>query len=198
MKNEALGILRDHLTELNINETLFSRKIGFELSTIADAIKYSLSNPVKGDWALIAKIKELFPNFNLEKFKEVSPHEKKQIKEPVFDFEKAEKDFRSKVSNNLKNLRKSRGISAEDMARKTGMSTTNYSAIETGRIHINGFRLSLISKIMNVSYQTIFGENDSNPDALESQIRLLKKKNQELQVEVAQLTEKLSKTTKKK
>jgi transcriptional regulator with XRE-family HTH domain len=198
MKNSALIILKDHLTELNINEVLFSKKIGLELPTIAEAIKFSLSNPVKGDWTLIAKIKELFPGFNLEKFKEITDGPRQEAKAPPFNFEKAESEFRSKVANNIKNLRKSRGVSAEDMAKKTGMSATNYSAIETGRIHLNSFRLSLVSKILGVSYQTIFGESESSPETMESQLRLYKKKTQELQDQINEMAKKTTKPAKKK
>ena len=70
------------------------------------------------------------------------------------------------IANRLKELRQARNISQEKMAELLGISYSTYSKIENAYQNLTIKHLIKISKILNVSADTILFDNYNKPDQL--------------------------------
>ena len=60
---------------------------------------------------------------------------------------------------NLKQIRKSKGLTQQEVANYIGISQNNYSYWENGKVKIDNKSLQKLSELFNVSIDTIIGNN---------------------------------------
>jgi transcriptional regulator with XRE-family HTH domain len=80
----------------------------------------------------------------------------------------------SEVIENIKNIRRSKGISQESIAYDLGIDYSTYGKIERGQISLTVDRLEKISKILQVSTEEIYkwDRKDSIKDSENDKLRL--------------------------
>lgn len=94
-------------------------------------------------------------------------------------------DF-SVIGKRLKEARKEKGLTQEQLVEKMGVSIAYLSKVETGRIHINLERLSQICEILNVSEGKILnGTSNSSEIYLNSEFNDMLKKCSPKQIKLA-------------
>ena len=65
--------------------------------------------------------------------------------------------MKSKLIENIKNVRKKKGISQESLAYDLGIDYSTYGKIERGQIGLSVERLDNIAKILEVSVEELYG-----------------------------------------
>lgn len=65
--------------------------------------------------------------------------------------------------NNIKNIRKKRGLTQHDLAEMLGVSQGNLSAWEVGRVNIPSDQLIRLSEALNCSTDEILGLDEQEP-----------------------------------
>jgi transcriptional regulator with XRE-family HTH domain len=93
---------------------------------------------------------------------------------------------------NIKVIRKQKGISQESVAYDLGIDYSTYGKIERGQIALTVDRLEKIAKILSVSVEEIYKWNqaspgnsdDTNSDGENSQLKELKTKLHKCQIEL--------------
>lgn len=70
--------------------------------------------------------------------------------------------MKNDYTNNLKSLRKSKGLSQKQMGERLGIAHSNYNTIEKGLADITVSRLYKIAEILEVSIFQILVDNDSD------------------------------------
>lgn len=94
-------------------------------------------------------------------------------------------DF-SIIGKRLKQARKEKGLTQEQLVEKMGVSIAYLSKVETGKIHINLERLSQICEILNISEGKILnGTSNSSEMYLNSEFNSLLKKCSSKQLKLA-------------
>ena len=80
----------------------------------------------------------------------------------------------SEVIENIKNIRRSKGISQESIAYDLGIDYSTYGKIERGQISLTVDRLEKIAKILQVSTEEIYkwDRKNSGKDSESEKIRL--------------------------
>ncbi len=63
---------------------------------------------------------------------------------------------------NLKQIRKSRGYTQQEVAEKIGISQNNYSYWENGKVKIDSKSLQKLAELFNVSVDYLITSNDDN------------------------------------
>ncbi len=175
---EIEEIFKKSLKENGVSEAKISKILGISIPTIAKAIDYALKNSEKGDWLLMFKIKTIFPPFEIEQYRQKQPAPKTSKNNSTTSLvhtPEKEIEFKKAVGNQLKLLRKAQGIYGDEIAELIGTDKNNYSAIETGRTHLNCYRMRLIAERLNVSYQTILDGKDSPTDPKSLEKHLIQK-----------------------
>jgi transcriptional regulator with XRE-family HTH domain len=64
---------------------------------------------------------------------------------------------KNKLIDNIKNVRKKKGISQESLAYDLGIDYSTYGKIERGQIGLSVDRLDNIAEILNVSVEELYG-----------------------------------------
>ena len=91
-----------------------------------------------------------------------------------------------KFNERLKEIRKQKGLTQEQLVEKMGVSIAYLSKVETGKIHINLERLSQICEILNVSEGKILnGTSNSSELYLSSEFNALLRKCSPTQLKLA-------------
>lgn len=94
-------------------------------------------------------------------------------------------DF-SVIGKRLKQARKEKGLTQEQLVEKMGVSIAYLSKVETGKIHINLERLSQICEILNISEGKILNGTSNNSEVyLNSEFNNLLKKCSAKQLKLA-------------
>lgn len=90
------------------------------------------------------------------------------------------------IGKRLKEIRKQKGLTQEQLVEKMGVSIAYLSKIETGKVHINLERLSQICEILNVSEGKILnGTSNSSELYLNSEFNVLLRKCSPKQLKLA-------------
>jgi len=84
---------------------------------------------------------------------------------------------KTKLIENIKNIRKKKGISQESLAYDLGIDYSTYGKIERGQIGLSVERLDKIAEILDVSLEDLYGwkkeEETEKPDSSDTiQLRL--------------------------
>jgi len=75
--------------------------------------------------------------------------------------------FIMEVGKNIKNIRKSRGITQQQLADLINMHRSNYSKVETGQREISISALTKIAKYFNVSVDDLIQSKNEIPQEIE-------------------------------
>jgi transcriptional regulator with XRE-family HTH domain len=87
----------------------------------------------------------------------------------------------NKLIENIKNIRKDKGLSQESVAYDLGIDYSTYGKIERGKIGLSVERLDQIARILNVTVQDLYEWNRGNGSGFEDENSKLKECQNELE-----------------
>jgi transcriptional regulator with XRE-family HTH domain len=88
----------------------------------------------------------------------------------------------NRLIENIKNIRKDKGLSQESVAYDLGIDYSTYGKIERGRIGLSVDRLDQIARILNVTVQDLYEWEKGNSPHLDDEKTSLKECQHELEL----------------